>query len=415
MKVAVICIGDELLRGSTINTNLAFIGETLMEEGIKITFSIEVPDKKEEILEALEVAMEKADIIITSGGLGPTADDVTKEFVAQRVGLRLIQNGEAAVAIMKYWKTLHLGEMPPRIMNQSLVPEGAEVLHNKCGTAPGLVMRTGDSDKFPGRTLILLPGPPSELQPMFMEYVVKLLKARRKTIIHTKLFRISGIGESMIEERMLPIIASCHPLSVAYCASPELVKLFLNSENSEVLGHAIREVRKIFRKELLSDTSETLAEEVLAILEERGETLASAESCTGGLVAKLLTDVPGCSKVFKGSVVAYSNEIKENILGVSSGTLSKYGAVSAECAEELVKGVAERLGTNVAIATTGIAGPDGGTPEKPVGMVFIAVKYQNKIIVKELILRRSRSQIRERAAAKALNLLRQMALGFPTD
>lgn len=415
MKIGIICIGDELLRGSTVNTNLAFMGQTLLKEGMTPEFSVEVPDSKKEIIEALELALERVDVIITSGGLGPTADDVTKEFIAQRLGLPLVQDGEVAVAIAKHWKTLHHGEMPPRVMNQSLVPDGAEVLTNRFGTAPGLLIETNPGDEFPDKTIIMLPGPPSEFSPIFSGSVIRYLRKKKDKSLHLKMFRVCGIGESFVEERMLSVISNTHPLNVAYCASPECVKLFLSSTNEESLGRAARQVRDIFSKELLSDKSETLAEEVLALLQDNGDTLATAESCTGGLVSKLVTDIPGSSEVFKGGIVAYSNEIKVKLLGVSETTLEKHGAVSAECALEMVNGVAERLGTTAAIATTGIAGPDGGTPEKPVGMVYIAVKYGDRTEVRELHLRRSREQIRDRAAAKALNLLRLMVRDFPTE
>ena len=413
MKIGIICIGDELLKGATLNTNLAFLGQSLLSEGMMAELSLEVPDREKDILDALELALEKTDLVLTTGGLGPTADDVTKEFIARRFQKRLVQHGETAVSIMNHWKTLHHSEMPPRVLNQSLIPEGAEVIPNRCGTAPGLILQTASSDPFPGRTVILLPGPPSELRPMFQEEVLPRLRSLREKRLYTKLFRICGVGESSVEERMLPVIGACHPLSVAYCASPEMVRLFLSSADSDTLGYAIREVRKIFDGELLSDSSETLAQEVLSLLRSRQGTAAVAESCTGGLLAKLFTDIPGSSDVFKGGVVAYSNEIKTRFLGVAQETLDQYGAVSRECALEMVRGISERFHVTAAAALTGIAGPDGGSPEKPVGLVWIAAKFEDRVIVEEFHLRRTREQIRERAAAKALNLLRKMILGQP--
>ena len=413
MKLAIICIGDELLKGSTLNTNLAYMGSRLLEAGIQPVFSAEVPDSSEGIMHALEQAFKHADWVITSGGLGPTADDVTKEYIARFLGYRLEENGDVAVSIVQYWKERHDGdEMPTRVLNQSLVPENADVLRNRFGTAPGLVIRTGeDHPRFPNKNVVMLPGPPGELEPMFSASVLPLLKKEAEPRIYSKCFLVCGTGESDVEERMLPIIDRNPGLLTAYCASAQYVKLFLKSASCDALGKAMREVKSVFGHELLSDRVESLPEEVLRLLRENGDTLATAESCTGGLIAKMITDIPGASDVYLGSVVSYANTIKESMLGVESKTLADHGAVSPETAREMVQGIARRFQVSAAVATTGIAGPDGGTPEKPVGLVYAGIIYHDRCEVFELHLHRSRQQIRDRAACEVLNRLRLMILG----
>ncbi len=411
MKIALLCIGDELLKGSTINTNLGFIGNKLQENGLLIDFCIEVPDSGAPIVEALDEAMKRCDVILTSGGLGPTADDMTKEFIARRIGKPLEQDGNTVAAIRRYWKVRHNGEPDYRILNQSLVPQGSTVIANQNGTAPGILMTTPDTDKYPGRTIIMMPGPPGEIRPMFENDVLPLiLEKAGGTRTFTKLFYICGLGESQIEEKMLPVLARTYPLSAAYCATHEYTKLFLSSTDMDTLGGAIQTARSIFGNNILMDNSTGPAWDVIKLLRKRKMTLATAESCTGGLVAKMITDISGCSDVFVGSVVSYANRIKEAELGVQSETLEEHGAVSRETALEMVNGIVSRFGVDCAVSLTGIAGPEGGTPEKPVGLVYCGVRCGEQTAVHEFHLTRSREQIRERAAAKALDMLRRMLL-----
>ena len=411
-RIAVICIGDELLKGAVVNTNLASIGVRLLALGVVPVSSVEVPDRRDDILAALDFSLARAEIVITSGGLGPTADDVTKEYIASRCGLRLEEDGAAALNIMKHWKMRHPSEeIPPRVFNQALVPHGAKILQNDCGTAPGLILKTPDTDEFPGRTIIMLPGPPNELCPMMDASVVPYLKKTLKHFTFTREFHVAGITENTVEERMLPVIARCHSqLSVAYCATAQFVRLFLTSESPEIMESAIQSVQELFAAELLADDADSLSHEILHLLEERGETLALAESCTGGLAAKLLTDIPGSSAVFAGGVVTYSDESKTALLGVPPETVRKFGAVSRETARAMVDGLAKAVPSDAAIALTGIAGPGGATIGKPVGLVFAAIRYRGRTEVFELRLRRTREQIRERAVAGAFFRLRDMIL-----
>jgi len=415
-KIAIICIGDELLKGAVVNTNLSAIGVRLLALGVVPASSIEVPDRRADILAALDFSLARADIVITSGGLGPTADDVTKEYIAERCGMRLEEDGAAALNIMKHWKMRHPSEeIPPRVFNQALVPHGAKVIPNDCGTAPGLILRTPDTDAFPGRTIIMLPGPPNELCPMMDASVVPFLKKTLKQFTFTREFHVAGLGENIVEERMLPVIARFHSrLSVAYCATAQFVRLFLTSDSPEIMDEAIQSVRGIFAEELLSDDADSLSHELLQLLGERDETLALAESCTGGLAAKLITDIPGSSHVFMGGVTTYSDASKTALLGVSADIIRKHGAVSPETARAMLDGLAKAVPSDAAIALTGIAGPGGASVGKPVGLVYAAIRYHGRSEVFELRLRRTREQIRERAVAGAFFRLRAMILA-PED
>ncbi len=406
MKVGVLCIGDELLKGAVINTNLAYMGQRLLDIGVIPELCLEVPDEPHEVVNALEYALQHADFIITSGGLGPTADDLTKQSIAEYLKMPLELDPEAEKAVRARWDSLKRGALPLNFLNQAHIPRGAQALLNSFGSAPGIYITAQGSKR-----IVMLPGPPSELHPMFDNQLLPILKSLLDQRIYTRLFHISGVPESRVEERTIPIIQANPGLSVAYCAAPEFVKLFLKTSDPECLKNAEKMVRAEFAHELLHDSSHTVAEEVILLMKERSCMLALAESCTGGLIAKLITDVPGSSEAFCGGVVSYANSAKQHLLGVSAETLKKYGAVSAECAGEMLSGAAEKFSAGCAISVTGIAGPDGGTAEKPVGLVYIGVKCFGQVLVKEYRFRGSRAQIRERTAAVALNTLRRMLLG----
>ncbi len=405
MEVALLCIGDELLKGSTVNTNLAFLGGKLLENGMIPKLSLEIPDRREDIRSALDYAFSRADTVITSGGLGPTADDLTKESVAEWFGLPMIRRPEAERMIREYWNRIRSGAAPVHWTRQAEIPEGAEVLPNGFGSAPGIHLERD------GRTVFLLPGPPPELQPMFEISVLPRLNAKRTEPVYADLLRIVGIGESEIEDLLEPHLIP--EVSAAYCASPGFVKLFLTSNDETLLKRTAADARGLFRANVLPPEVTSLPQDVLRLLDQRNLRLATAESCTGGLISEQLTAIPGSSSAFLGGVVSYANELKMHVLGVSPETLERFGAVSRECAEEMVEGICARTHSDTAISVTGIAGPGGGSPEKPVGLVYIGVKVRAKTVVMECRFKGGRSQVRERAAAKALNTLRSMLLESP--
>jgi nicotinamide-nucleotide amidase len=410
MKISVICIGDELLKGSTINTNLGYIGQELLNFGIIPFNSMTVPDSQKPVCEAVEYLLPKSDIIITSGGLGPTADDMTKAVIAEYFGMKLIRNEDAVKNIEARWNRLGRGAPPESVMTQALIPDGAEMLPNNAGTAPGIWIK---KDCFGAvRYLIMLPGPPVELRTMFTESVMPRIKALMSGRLYTDLFYLAGIPESIVEEKMIPVINEYSDLSVAYCASFWEVKLFLTSPFPETVRTAAEKVRKIFVQNILCDGNKNLVDEVSMILRKEKCMLATAESCTGGMIAAAITDLSGSSEIFAGSVVAYSNDIKEKILGVSPEIIKAHGAVSSECAAAMLDKICEKFGTDAGISVTGIAGPTGGTPEKPVGLVYIGVRFRDKKVVKEFNFMGTRELLRMRSQAAAFNIFRNLYYGY---
>lgn len=403
MKISVISIGDELLKGSTINTNLAHIGQKLFEAGLLPLNSVTVPDSEAEMRDALEFSLSLCDVVITTGGLGPTADDVSKEIVASYFGKGFYEDEASKENIIERWKKLQRKDFPESLLKQAQIIEGAEPLKNVTGTAPGIWLDAVDK-KGRKRLVVMLPGPPSELKPMFDNIVMPRIIARIDNPLKSKLFYVADTAESIVEANMQPLL--CPGLSVAYCASPGNVKLFLSSHDPALLNEKIAEVKQIFAQNILPEDCSLPVEHLIKLLREKNLKLATAESCTGGLIASEVTSIAGASDVFLGSVVSYSNDVKMSILGVKSETLAKYGAVSEQCATEMVEGVCKRLGADVAVAVTGIAGPGGGTKEKPVGLVFIAVKCCEKIMVKQFNYSGTREGIRLRALSNSINLLR---------
>lgn len=407
MKISVLCIGDELLRGSTTNTNLAKIGQSLGAAAMFPAMEMAVKDSGEPIVDALDVLFARSDIIISTGGLGPTSDDVTKTVVAEYFGLKLKNNAKVADKIKSFWSTRRFGKMPPSVLNQALVPAGAQVLENRTGTAPGLIVKNVKT----GKTIMMLPGPPHEMAPMFEEFVIPYLKLVSKDRLYTELIYVSGLPESSVEEKVAPLVTSEPELSIAYCASPESIKVFLSGKKPRLVAVKMREIKNELKDFLLSPGSRSVAEDIYFLLKKRKHKLALAESCTGGMIASAITEIPGSSDVFSGSAVVYSNEWKEKVLEVGKATLVKYGAVSSQCAGEMVDNVCVKYGADAGIAVTGIAGPGGGTELKPVGLVFIATRYDGDTVVRQYNFPGTREMVRRRAVSSALNQLRRQILG----
>lgn len=410
MKISVICIGDELLKGSTINTNLAYIGQQLLNFGLIPFNSMTVPDSQKPVTEAVEYLLPKSDLIITSGGLGPTADDMTKAVIAEYFGMKLVRNEDAAKNIEARWSRLRRGAPPESVMTQALVPDGAEMLPNNAGTAPGIWIRK-DFSGAP-KYLVMLPGPPVELRTMFSESVMPRIKNLMSGRLYTELFYLAGIAESIVEEKMIPVISDYSDLSVAYCASFWEVKLFLTSPSPETVRTASEKARKIFAQNILCDGNKNLVEEVSMILRKEKCMLATAESCTGGMIASAVTELSGSSEIFAGSVVAYSNDVKEKILGVEQDIIKAHGAVSSECASAMLDKICENFNTEAGISVTGIAGPTGGTAKKPVGLVYIGVRFRDKKIVREFNFMGTRELVRMRSQAAAFNIFRNLYYGY---
>ena len=402
----ILCVGTELLLGDIINTNASYISKRLAALGIPVYRQAVVGDNPERMRQAIAESFSRSDCLILSGGLGPTCDDITKEMVAEHFGLELVLNREALDRMMEYFSSTGRN-MTKNNEKQAMAPIGARVLQNNWGTAPGFVIEKD------GKTAILLPGPPIELEPMWRERVEPYLFERSNSVIVSKNIYILGMGESAVEEKLRYMMEELENPTVApYAGNGECrVRVSARAKDeataSEMCDRQIDEIKKTEVGEFIYGIDVDSMENALVMkLRERGMTLATAESCTGGLIAKRVTDLAGCSDVFLGGCVTYANEAKEKLIGVSHETLEKYGAVSEQTAREMARGVRLALGADVGVATTGIAGPGGGTPEKPVGTVYVAVSTAEGERVKLLNLspKRSREFIRICAATNAMSL-----------
>ncbi len=409
LKIAVICIGDELLKGFTVNTNLTDIGSELLQLGLIINNASVIPDTTEMIQNSTTNMVDSGmDVIILTGGLGPTVDDLTKETIAELFKLKLIMSEKVVATLKLYWNNRNRS-MPEAVLDQALIPEGAEILPNDVGTAPGLLIHASDHHpRLPA--IILLPGPPSEMNPMFKNYVIPYLSTLKGyDKLFTNTIYTTGLPESIIEEKTLPLIKNSI-FSIAYCASPEAVKVYISSSDRDQLNSKTDELRERLGEFALHQGITDSIQAVVNYCKQHDLTLSVAESCTGGLIAAAITDIPGASQIFKGGVVSYSNEWKNQILHVSEETINKFGAVSYECAEEMVTNLCNYYKTDLGISITGIAGPAGGTPEKPVGLIYIGAKLNDKIVIKQFNLSGDRNRVRQRTVYAAANLLKTLFL-----
>ena len=403
MKVEVITTGTELLLGEILNTNFTWLAQEFNLRGFDVLYQTTVGDNPVRMKEVLDIAAKRADIVVTSGGLGPTRGDITKELVAEYCGVDMYMN-------LEVWNHIHdlLSRRNICIASnnekQALVPSGAIVLHNEVGTAPGLVLEHGDV------TFVMLPGPPFELKHVCEKELFPYLEKRfpELGIIKSHTLKLRGIGESNLAEILDDIIVhQSNPTIALYARRGEiLVRLTAKAPSAEEADALIAEmqekVEKIIGAYVYGYDEDTLPEVLGKELLSRKQTIAFAESCTGGLASSMMTDVPGSSEYVKGSVISYTNEVKNQLIDVSKTTLSKKGAVSEETALEMAKGVREVIGSDMAVSITGLAGPGGGTRKKPVGLVYIAVADANGASCQKFNFAGTRTQIKQRAAMAAL-------------
>jgi nicotinamide-nucleotide amidase len=414
MQAEVINTGSELLLGLVTNTHLAFLAGELQPCGIAVARQVCVPDGPP-IRQALERALERAEIVIATGGLGPTSDDITREAAAELLGCPLEEDAGILATITRRFARRGL-PMAARVARQAMVPRGAVVLPNPHGTAPGLYFPPETLGPRRGRHLFLLPGPPRELRPMVRDHVLPRLRdvvpgTGRRT---QRIYRLTGIGESQVEELVGRSIEERGTVEVGYCARPSEVDLRLIGAPSD-LAAADDQVRAAVGEWIYSDGA-TLEEVVIALLRERRLTLAVAESCTGGDLAGRLTDVPGASAAFLCGFVTYANAAKEQALSVPSALLAAHGAVSAEVAGAMAAGALAAGESDFALSTTGIAGPDGGSEEKPVGTLFLGLADRNgPPVVRRCFFPADRPVFKNLATAAALDFLRRRILGLPLE
>lgn len=405
MKAEIITVGTEILLGDILNTNCRYLSRELAAMGIEMYYQITVGDNEERLLKTLEESLNRSDIVICTGGLGPTEDDITKEVCAKYFGYELELHKPSLDAMIERFK--HMNRVPTKNNEkQAYFPKEAYILKNDNGTAPGCIMEKE------GKMIVVLPGPPKEVESMFENYVKPYLSKLTDDVIESEVLRIIGVGESKVENDILDIIDSqTNPTIATYakgyeCTLRITAKAKSVEEAKELIKPMSDEMKRRFGQSLYA-TGETSIEEVVAkMLVENNLKIAVAESCTGGMVSASLINYPGISSVFMEGCVTYSNEAKMKSLGVKKETLDVYGAVSDNCAKEMASGVAARYNTNVGIATTGIAGPGGGTDEKPVGLVYFGIYINGKVITKKYVFNGDRQGIRERATRTILNDLR---------
>ncbi|MDO4564964.1 MAG: competence/damage-inducible protein A [Clostridia bacterium] len=405
MTAELICVGTELLMGQILNTNAQFISRELAPRGIDLYHQLVVGDNPKRLKEATLTALNRADILIFSGGLGPTPDDLTKETVCEAMGLPLVLFEGEWERIVRYFESKN---RCPSINNkkQAMFPEGAKILDNPNGTAPGCILEKD------GKAAILMPGPPREMQPMFLNHVLPYLEKRSGHILYSREVRIFGMGEADVAERLKELFDNENPTVAPYVKTGEVTLRITARCQTEQAGllmvaPVIAEIRGLLGDLVYSVNGETLPQVCHNALIARKSSLAVAESCTGGLLASAFIDLPQSSKYFIEGAVTYSNDAKIRRLGVKHSTLKRFGAVSAECAAEMAEGMRKTSNSELALATTGIAGPDGGSDDKPVGLVYIALASPSGTIVKELNLFGDRDRIRLVAVLNALDILRR--------
>ena len=405
MIAEILSVGTELLMGQIANTDAQFISRRLGELGVTIYRHSTVGDNPARVREALQEALSRSDMVITTGGLGPTEDDLTKEMVAEYFGLEMELHQPSLDALKAFMERFGK-KMTPNNLKQAYFPRGCTVMPNACGTAPGCIVEQG------GKTVAVLPGPPMELMDMFDRQLAPYLQARSGQVIRSRFLKIFGLGESNVETLLSDLFHSGNPTLALYCGPGEVTARITARaaapEKAEAMIQPVYEeiLRRVGEACYGEGVNRTPADAVLELLKNRGETVTFAESCTGGLLCGAFVDCAGASDCLKESFVTYANEAKEQMLGVKSETLARCGAVSGECAREMALGAARAAGADWAVSVTGIAGPGGGTAEKPVGTVWIGVAHGGAAQAREYHFRGQRQWIRKLSVVNALNQLR---------
>ena len=405
MNAEILAVGTEILLGDIVNTNAQYIAQGLAELGIDVFYQTVVGDNPDRMKTAMNIAFERADIIITTGGLGPTGDDLTKEIGAEYFGRKLILDEKALDRIKRFFDKMKR-PMTDNNVKQAMVPVNSTVMYNENGTAPGIIIE--DNNKI----LIMMPGPPKEMKPMFSKQVKPYLASKQNHTLVSRTLRIAGVGESAMESMVRDMIdRQSNPTIAPYAKDTEsILRITASAKTTEeaekIIEPIAEEIYRRFGDSVYAEGETSIQETVAKILIDKKVTIAVAESCTGGLVAAKLIEYPGISEVLLEGAVTYSNEAKKRRLGVKNETFSAYVAVSVETAAEMAKGIAMTSGADIGVSTTGVAGP-GPSEGKPEGLVYVGVYMGGKSYVKELHLAGKRNVIRERAAYSALDFLRR--------
>ena len=415
MNVEIISVGTELLLGDILNTNAQYISKELAAIGINVYRQMTLGDNIDRLVRSFEMAFERADVVLTTGGLGPTGDDITKEAAAKYFGQDMVLDQESWTVIEDMCARYNGGKdrIPKNNIKQAMFPKNADIIPNPNGTAPGAVF------KKDGKRIMVMPGPPREMKAMFKNSVLPLLMDENSDIFRSKYIRFFGIGESGLEMKLMDILNSqTNPTVALYAKEGEvLVRVTARAKDEQECMHLIdakiEEIKAVSGKYIyligddsISESQSEMEKVVAGLLHEKNKTIAVAESCTGGLVASYLVSNPGISDCFMEACVTYTNNAKMRRLGVKEETLEEFGAVSHQTAVEMAMGIASTSNADIGLSTTGIAGPEGGSDEKPVGLVYIGLYYNGKVTSIKKVFTGDRRKIRERAARTALNQVR---------
>ena len=415
MTVELISVGTEILLGNIVNTNAAYLSEKCAALGLSCYYQDVVGDNEERLCETIKTALSRADILLLSGGLGPTQDDLTKEAAAKVMGKSLYLHEESKAAIQAFFEKRGL-EITDNNWKQAMMPEGCIVVDNPNGTAPGVIMAEN------GKHVILMPGPPNEMIPMFETSIMPYLSKLQSGVIFSQTVKICGVGESKVETMVKDLIeGQTNPTIATYAKTGEVhLRVTARAEGEKEARKLVKPVVKDLKTRFgghiyTTDDEVTLEKAIVDLLLANKLTISTVESCTGGLLAARLINVPGVSEVFKSGYITYSNKAKRRLLGIKKNTLLKHGAVSKEIAREMVKGAALISKADVTVSVTGIAGPDGGSEEKPVGLVYIGCNVCGRITVKEYHFSGDRSKIRDNTVSAALSLMRECILQYYSE
>lgn len=412
MNVELISVGTEILMGNIVNTNAAYLAAECAKMGLVCFYQSVVGDNEKRLAESIKIAVGRSDVVILSGGLGPTEDDLTKETAAKIMGKELVSDERQRTDISNYFAKLGR-DIPESNWKQALVPENSIVLYNPNGTAPGIIMEEN------GKIVVLLPGPPAEMKPMFEDQVKPFLKERIPDCLYSRTIKVCGIGESKVAAILSDIIETQTNPTLATYAKPGEVHLRVTAkatteeEAKKLVKPLVTEIKNRLGESIYTtDENVTLEQNIVELLASNKLTICTAESCTGGMVSSRLINVPGASDVFKFGFVTYSNKAKRKLIGVKKSTIKQNTAVSEDVAKEMALGAAVESKADVAISVTGLAGPGGGTDEIPVGTVFIGCAVKGNAKAYKYVFTGNRQRIREQATAAALTVLRRSVLEY---
>lgn len=406
MNGEIICIGTELLLGDTLNSNSQYLSKELSNIGINIYYHSVVGDNPIRLENILTGALERSNIIVTTGGLGPTQDDLTKETISQLLNIPL-EMDESSLDHIKSFFTLSNNKMTSNNIKQSFKPKNSIIIPNKNGTAPGIIIEKNE------KIIIMLPGPPREMIPMMENYVIPYLSKKYPVEFYSRYYKIIGIGESALEEKLIDLIdTQKNPTLATYAGNNEVqLRMTANAKNEDMANDILNSFENIIYERIgeniYGGKDDTLESVVGNLLINNNISIALAESCTGGMITSKLTEISGISKVLHSGIVCYSNDAKRNIVGVSDKSLKKFGAVSPEIAEELCRELYKKTHADLVISTTGIAGPAGGSEDKPVGLIYIALLYGDTIKINKLNLYGDRKKIQNKATKIVFDMIRK--------